>query len=792
MIPRLAARLRKLRRAVSRTEWAVRLLGLPRSTGTASEPGLILIQIDGLGHDQFRRALRYGRLPFIARLLNKEGYRLCSWYSGMPSTTPAVQGELFYGVKCAVPAFQFRDHETGELNSMLDADAASRVEERLAREGEPLLADGSAYSNVYTGGAARPHFCSAAMGLGGILKHARPLTLLVVLLMNLTMAIRMAVLAVVELVLAVTDMFRGIIAREDLLKELTFVPSRVGVCILLRELLTMGVRTDAARGVPIIHCNLLGYDEQAHRRGPRSRFAQWTLKGIDRAIKNIWKTAQRSRCRTYDIWIYSDHGQEYSEDYPTWTGRTIHKAVEAAFAKHGVTGRRAQPLSAQIQLRRFNLLGGRRAQRLLGRSHAAPPPADVEVAAMGPVAHVYAPEPLSDAQKAAVAQELAREGQVPLVMTKDDAGEITAWTGRGAFPIPKRMDEAVGAGHPFLEQLREDLPPVVRHPDAGGFVLFGWRPTGQPATFAVENGAHGGPGVHETRGFAAIPGDIEVAGNAEASVIRPLDLRHAALHFLGRKDRDEEAAPAQPRRAQRFRVMTYNVHSCMGMDGKHSPERIARVIAHYSPDVVALQELDVGRLRTGEVDQAQLIADRLAMEYHFHPSFIVEEERYGNAILSRFPMRLVKADGLPGPIHLEPRGAIWVELEIGGRRVQLITTHLGLRAGEQRDQIACLMGREWMGGPDCVAPLILCGDFNARPGSRVMRRALQRLADLHLNAAAHRRPGKTWMRMRRIDYVLGTEGIEGIDAIVPNAHLARTASDHRPLIVDLALRPDGS
>src|SRR5262245_31236934 len=109
---------RLLRRWFNRPEWGVRLLKLPRSHGTAHEPGLVLIQLDGLSRTQLERALRSGRLPFLRRLLRREGYRLHTHYSGLPATTPAVQGELFFGVRRAVPAFGFFDRRTGRAAEM--------------------------------------------------------------------------------------------------------------------------------------------------------------------------------------------------------------------------------------------------------------------------------------------------------------------------------------------------------------------------------------------------------------------------------------------------------------------------------------------------------------------------------------------------------------------------------------------------------------------------------------------------------------------------------------------------
>ena len=122
------------------------------------------------------------------------------------------------------------------------------------------------------------------------------------------------------------------------------------------------------------------------------------------------------------------------------------------------------------------------------------------------------------------------------------------------------------------------------------------------------------------------------------------------------EDLDSEKSGAA---SDTIRIMTYNVHSCVGTDGKISSQRIARVIGRHEPDIVALQELDMGRKRTGEVEaQPHLIAKELEMVYHFHPSIVNDEGRYGNAVLSRFPMDLIRAGrlpGIPGRNGVEPR-----------------------------------------------------------------------------------------------------------------------------------------
>ena len=142
------------------------------------------------------------------------------------------------------------------------------------------------------------------------------------------------------------------------------------------------------------------------------------------------------------------------------------------------------------------------------------------------------------------------------------------------------------------------------------------------------------------------------------------------------------------------RIMTYNVHRCVGVDRRLDVARVAAVIAEFEPDIVALQELDVGRARTGGVDQAHAIAELLEMTFHFNAAMKVEEELYGDAILTSRPERLIRKGPLPtisGVPGLEPRGAVWIAIDFDGVELNVINTHLGLVPREQRLQAKALV-----------------------------------------------------------------------------------------------------
>ncbi|MBK5274905.1 MAG: endonuclease/exonuclease/phosphatase family protein [Desulfuromonadales bacterium] len=239
--------------------------------------------------------------------------------------------------------------------------------------------------------------------------------------------------------------------------------------------------------------------------------------------------------------------------------------------------------------------------------------------------------------------------------------------------------------------------------------------------------------------------------------------------------------------SNRLRIITYNIHRCIGGDRALSPDRISDVIALYQPDIVALQEVDCGQARPTSYDQAEIIAKSL----HF-PSVWIERERCGNAILSRYPMKRIKAGGLHRPRRwhrLTRRGVLWVEVEAFGTRIQIFNTHLGLTPASRLNQARILAGTEWLGSPDCHPPVILCGDFNTQPDSAVfalLEGTLKNVEKLKSNG----RPENTWPSFHPLlnfdhMFISGDLSVEAVQ--VPNDDKVRMASDHLPFFAELGL-----
>jgi hypothetical protein len=507
---------------------------MKRNKRQGNTQGLILIQIDGLAGFHLKQALQSGRMPFLAKLLNSGHLRLHSLYSGMPSTTPAVQGELFYGIRSSVPAFSFRDHESKKIMRLYEPHAAIKIEERLQRQSNGLLRGGSSYADIFSGMADKSHFCPVSLGKKPFCEGIRPAKILAVIFDYSKIGIKSFFLLAIETALAAADFFHGILSGKNIFKELKFIASRIAVSILLRDLVKTSAVVDIQNDLPVIHLNFLGYDEHAHRRGPSSRFAYWTLKGIDSAVKEIWNARQKSKTRAYDIWLYSDHGQEDTQPYARQCANGFEETVKAVLTDHA-KGQPATDMCADpqgIQSLRSYLLGGRFFQKLFVQWIPFQTEDDnPTITAMGPLGYIYLPNAPDLEKKKRLARLLVKNAGIPLVLIAAAAGRAIAWNPSGEFILPDHAAEILGSDHPYREAVTEDLIRLCRHPDAGTFMISGWRPHKKPISFQIERGAHGGPGIRETDAFALLPPKIKLAAR-KRNYLWISDLREAAINFL--------------------------------------------------------------------------------------------------------------------------------------------------------------------------------------------------------------------------------------------------------------------
>lgn len=236
----------------------------------------------------------------------------------------------------------------------------------------------------------------------------------------------------------------------------------------------------------------------------------------------------------------------------------------------------------------------------------------------------------------------------------------------------------------------------------------------------------------------------------------------------------------KPARPGRLAIASYNLHSCVGLDRKRSPARIADVLRELDCDIYALQEVDNQPGPNEESMQLEYLSTAMKMAAVPGLRIVRHTGEYGNAILTRLPIREVRRHDLSWS-RAEPRGAVDVELDLHGRSLRVIATHLGLRRKERRFQWRRLMVAIAEGSME--TPLIVLGDMNE------WYRGALTLKEAHVAFGEPPAPVgfpsfAPLLALTRI-WVRPHAAIESI--VVHRTELTRTASDHLPLKATLDL-----
>jgi endonuclease/exonuclease/phosphatase family metal-dependent hydrolase len=228
---------------------------------------------------------------------------------------------------------------------------------------------------------------------------------------------------------------------------------------------------------------------------------------------------------------------------------------------------------------------------------------------------------------------------------------------------------------------------------------------------------------------------------------------------------------------ERLRVVSYNVHSCIGVDGRFAPPRIAGILAALEADVIALQEVEESEY------QGQSVSGFLADALQMHRAGRNTHKRggidYGNILLSRVaPERSVIHD-MEFP-RREPRGAIEAELRFENKALSIIATHFGLARKERHAQLRTILELLACRNTDLT---VLCADFNEWvPWSRTHRMLSKVLgATPALRTFPSRLPGLSLDRI----YASPAHALVGIRTV--RTTNARLASDHLPIVADFEL-----
>jgi endonuclease/exonuclease/phosphatase family metal-dependent hydrolase len=497
-----------------------------------------------------------------------------------------------------------------------------------------------------------------------------------------------------------------------------------------------GAALDLRRGVPVVH---LRHDCTPPLDVAGAELVKWWRRQ-DRTMARLYHRARLSRRRDYEVWFLLTPAPPRERAFPEDYGQRLQAALGADWDVLPAGGPRRREAPAGREL------------RLLARDD---------------IAHLYAAGSVTDAEKMKVARLVLQAGADVGAVLWREADGTPRWQREGAVSDTETLHPPPGisleAWLPYL--VERDGDALLDHPDAGTWIAL----RGQTDSW-------------HRAGVALLPRRARI-GAGRGDWLRAGQIYGAARHALGR-ERLRHDVPTPVLNPDTFRLATYNAHRCIGMDGRQSVRRVLRVLAEIDADIIAIQEVSaVG------FNQADQIAAELGMHSVFCPT-LHGPDAYGHGLLSRYPFTVNAVGLLPlvrEAAYKEPRGAIWVEIQMGLRSLNIVSTHLALGRADRTAQIDALLGPNWIGGLPPDTPMILCGDFNFTPPGRNYRRLAARFRDVQL---AHSRGPvlktfSTVCAVARLDHMFLSPHFTVLGVDSPRTHLTSVASDHFPLVADL-------
>jgi len=298
-----------------------------RGAAQVPTPGVIYLQIDGLGYDVLRRALRDGNAPHLSRWVRSGTHRVSLWHTDWSSQTGASVAGILHGSNKEILAFRWYDKSIKRLIAVSRPRDAADIERRISNGHGLLSGGGASRGNLFTGDATYVSLTMSAairrkgrLGAGYYSYFANPIN-----------AARSAAMYVVEvgreLLAGARQRRNDVWPRVDRGGIYPFI--RPVTTVVSRDVITSAISEDMIEGRPAVFADFLGYDEVAHHSGIERYDVLHVLRSIDQQIGRLARVSQLAP-RPYEFVILSDHGLTQGPSFTDRFGYTFDSYVRAA------------------------------------------------------------------------------------------------------------------------------------------------------------------------------------------------------------------------------------------------------------------------------------------------------------------------------------------------------------------------------------------------------------------------------------------------------------------------------
>ncbi|WP_030203298.1 phage holin family protein, partial [Streptomyces sp. NRRL S-87] len=527
---------------------------------TASAPGTVFLQLDGVGHEVLRRAVERGVLPTLARWLDEGTHRVTPWRTDWSSQTGASQLGILHGSTFDVPAFRWYEKDTGEVMVCNRPTSAAELQRRAiarTRDGGLLTVHGASRGNLFSGGADQLALVLSVAARRGRANRSRAGYF--AYFSDPANAVRTALSLVAEvgreIGQSVRARLRGDRPRVSRGGAYPFV--RAFATVVERDVVVAAVIGDLLAGRAAVYADLVAYDEVAHHSGPHSRDAERVLRRLDRAVALLARVAEHAP-RPYRFVVLSDHGQSPGEPFRSRYGLTLEDLVRAGCGLPVPRGARRSRSGAEARAAVRAALhrpdeDGHPEEAGGGEGAAGAGPVVLASGNLGLISFPDVPGRLTrqriQRRHPALLRTLADHPGIGFLLVRDGAGGSVLLAAGGA---EARLDEP-GAAEALLAAFGPGAAEAVRRADAFPHVAdvmvnSAYRPdTGEVHAFEEQIGSHGGLGGEQGRPFLMWPVELSAPGEPAGAERVHRVLRRWLREAAGPQVPLEQAAPQDPR-----------------------------------------------------------------------------------------------------------------------------------------------------------------------------------------------------------------------------------------------------
>ncbi|MFI2203251.1 phage holin family protein [Streptomyces sp. NPDC020192] len=516
-------------------------------------PGLVFVQLDGVGHDVLTGAVRKGVMPTVARwLATGDGrpsdgtpptHRLTPWRTDWSSQTGASQLGILHGSTFDVPAFRWYEKDRGEVMVSNRPTSAAELQRRAilhTGDGGLLTVDGASRGNLFSGGAGEQALVlSIAARRRG--RENRSRAGYFAYFSDPAGAVRTALSFVAEVVREVGQSTRARLRRQRprVRRGGLYPLVRAFATVVERDVVVAAVMGDMLAGRTAVYADLVAYDEVAHHSGPHSRDAEKVLQRLDRALALLQRVAEHAP-RPYRIVVLSDHGQSPGETFRARYGLTLGDLVRAGCGLP--VPRRAEGTRSGAEARAAVRAALRRPVEEKGERHRPARGSEPIVLASGnlglvsfPDVHHRMSKEEIDARHPALLTTLAHHPGIGFLLVRSEKhGGVLLGAHGAEIPLAELDDgsgplarfgpgaaDAVRRTHSFPHTA--DIMVNSAHDPADGEVL----------AFEEQIGSHGGLGGAQSRPFLLSPLDLSAPVDGEEELTGAEHVHQVLRRWLG-------------------------------------------------------------------------------------------------------------------------------------------------------------------------------------------------------------------------------------------------------------------